>query len=99
MEKFGKFITIVLIMIISSIVNGFVILKLWTWFIVPIFEIQPLRLIEAIGLMFLVNYLMIKQYKKTEKEEFWEKFISNLVFLIFYSAFTLFAGWLVNLFM
>jgi hypothetical protein len=98
MENFGKFMTIVLAVVIAPIVSGFVILKLWAWFVVPIFETQPLRLVEAIGLMFLVNYLKAKRDKEANKEKFWEQFVTNLVFLILYASIALLAGWVVSLF-
>jgi hypothetical protein len=99
MENLGKFMIIVLAMIISPIVSGFVILKMWDWFVVPIFEANPLRLVEAIGLMFLVNYLKTKRDKEVDKEKIWEQFATDLVFFILYAGFSLLAGWVVSLFM
>lgn len=99
MENFGKFMTIILAMIISPIISGFVIMKLWLWFIVPIFEINPLRIVEAIGLMFFVNYLKIKRYEEEDRDRFWEKFKANVLYTILMAGFALFTGWLVNLFM
>ena len=99
MENFGKLMTIILGIIISPIISGFVILKLWAWFIVPTFKIEPLRLVEAIGLMIFVNFLIVKRDKKANKENFWEQFVNSLLFLIIYSGFALFAGWIVSLFM
>jgi len=66
MENFGKFMTIVLAMIISPIISGFVIVKLWAWFIVPTFEVNPLRIVEAIGIMLLINYLKAKRDKESD---------------------------------
>lgn len=99
MENFGKIMTVILAMIISPIVSGFVILKLWAWFIVPTFEAQPLRLVEAIGLMFLINYLKAKRDKEADKDKFWEQFARNFAFVIIYAGFVLLAGWVVSLFM
>ena len=99
MENFGKFMTVVLAMIISPIVSGFVVLKLWAWFIVPTFETQPLRLVESIGLMFLVNYLRAKRDKEADKDKFWEQFATNFAFVIIYAGFALLSGWVVSLFM
>jgi len=99
MENFGKFMTIVLAMIISPIISGFVILKLWGWFVVPIFETHPLRLAEAIGLMFLVNYLKLKRDKETDKDKFWKEFATNIFFLIIMAGFALLSGWVVTLFL
>ena len=99
MENFGKFMTVILAMVISPIINGFVVLKLWAWFIVPTFEAQPLRIVEAIGLMFIVNYLKTKTLKEADKDKFWELFAAKFVFIIIYSGFALLAGWVVSLFM
>lgn len=99
MENFGKFMTIVLAMIISPIVNGFVIMKLWTWFVVPTFEASPLRVVEAIGLMFLVNYLKAKRDKEADKDKFWEQFATNIIYLILMAGFALLSGWIVQMFM
>lgn len=99
MENFGKIMTFILAMIISPVVSGFVVLKLWAWFIVPTFEAQPLRLVEAIGLMFLINYLKAKRDKEADKDKFWEQFATNFAFGIIYAGFALLAGWVVSLFM
>ena len=99
MENFGKFMTVVLAMLISPIINGFVITKLWMWFIVPTFEANPLRVVEAIGLMFLINYVKAKRDKETDKDKFWEQFAKNMVYLILVAGFALLSGWVVQMFM
>ena len=86
-------------MIISPIVYGFVILKLWGWFVVPTFDLEPLRLVEAIGLMFLINYIRTKREKKVKKEKFWKELTISIGFIIGMSAIALLSGWLVSLFM
>lgn len=52
---------------ISTIIYGFILLKLWLWFIVPIFELEPLRIIEAIGISSIVNFLSYK-FNKDDAE-------------------------------
>lgn len=99
MENFGKFITVLLAMIISPIINGFVIMKLWAWFIVPTFDMNPLRVVEAIGLMFLVNYIRMKRDKEAEKDKFWEQLLANMGFLILMAGFALLSGWIVQMLM
>lgn len=99
MENFGKFMTIVLAMIISPIISGFVIVKLWAWFIVPTFEVNPLRIVEAIGIMFLINYLKAKRDKESDRDKFWEQFAANFIYLILMAGFTLLSGWIVQMFM
>ena len=99
MENFGKFMTVILAMVISPIINGFVVTKLWTWFIVPTFDANPLRIVEAIGLVFIVNYLRMKRDKNADEVDFWSDFASNILFIILYAGFALFSGWIVQKFM
>ena len=98
MENFGKFIVVVLGMIIIPIIKGFVLSKLWLWFIVPIFQIQPLRVIEAIGIIFLINFIRLKRDKPDDSEEFWVGFAYNIGFTIVMGCFALLFGWVVTLF-
>ena len=99
MENFGKFMTVVLTMIISPIIKGFVFSKLWFWFIVPTFQMQPLRIVEAIGIIFLIDFIRAKRDKEAAKDDFWETLANNMVFIVLVAAFALFSGWIVTLFL
>lgn len=99
MENFGKFMTVVLGLIISPIINGFVFSKLWFWFIVPTFQMQPLRVIEAIGIIFLINFTRAERNKEADKDKFWETFVSDMVFIVLMAGFVLLSGWVVTLFL
>ena len=99
METFGKLMTVVLAMIISPIINGFVFMKLWIWFIVPIFKAQPLRLIEAIGVLCLISFIGTKMDNEANKDEFWKDFTKKIVFVVLLAGFALLYGWIVSLFL
>lgn len=99
MENFGKFMTLVLILIINPIMYGFVVSKLWFWFIVPTFQMQPLRIVEAIGIIFLINFIRMKRDKEANSEKFWVELVTNIFFVVFMSSFTLLFGWIASLFM
>lgn len=99
MKNFGKFATVILAMVIAPIISGFVVMKLWGWFIVPTFEMNPLRIVEAIGIMFLLNFVRAKRDKEASGDDFWSEFGANLVFLIAYSVLALLSGWIVQAFM
>tara|TARA_R110000850_G_scaffold32558_1_gene89716 strand:- start:118 stop:417 length:300 start_codon:yes stop_codon:yes gene_type:complete len=99
MENFGKFMTIVIMMIISPIVNGYVFTKLWMWFIVPTFNIHPIRLIEAVGILLLVNFIKAKKDKAAKQESFWSDFIENVIFMFLMAGFVLLSGWVFKMFM
>ena len=97
MENFGKFMAIVMSMIFNPIIRGYVFLSLWAWFIVPTFSVNPLRLIEAIGLMFIVGYLSTK-FNLDEKEHeksFAERMITATLIQLFYSGIVLLFGWII----
>lgn len=96
MANFGKLIIVILIVIIEIIIKGFIIMKLWTWFIVPIFEINQLRIVEAIGIMLLVNYLNFKREKNNRDNDFSEELGTNIGFVIGTGIFILFSGWIIQ---
>jgi len=99
MKNFGKFIAGLIFMIVAPIIRGYVVIKLWAWFIVPTFEMNELRLVEAIGIMFLIGYLSANNNNNNNNKEFWERFAENIIFLLVLSGYVLFAGWIIQMFM
>jgi hypothetical protein len=99
MENFGKLVTIVLSMIFSVVITGFVFAKLWLWFIVPIFQFQPLRLVESIGIIVLISFVMVKQDNSVTNGNFWDKFVDSIMFTVVSSGLALLCGWIVTLFL
>ena len=101
MENFGKFVTLLLAIIITPIINGFVFSKLWLWFIVPTFQMQPLRVVEAIGIIFLINFIKTKITKEdyVDDDKFWENFVTKMFSIILIAASALFFGWITTLFL
>jgi hypothetical protein len=69
MENFGKFMLVLITMIVNPLIRGYVFLSLWSWFIVPTLNLNPLRLVEAIGLMFVFSYLTTPLKKQDPPEE------------------------------
>jgi hypothetical protein len=58
------------ILVVSSVVNGFVLTKLWAWFIVPMFHLPELGLPQAIALALVVGWLTYSpRTRKPEKDE------------------------------
>ena len=95
MENFGKFVTILLGMLLSTLMNGFVFMKLWNWFIVSIFEAKPLILIQSMAIMVLIAFIRIRKSKDGD-EDFWKVFIESMIFVILTSSFTLLIGFIVK---
>lgn len=42
---------------VSALMNGWVLTKLWSWFVVPIFHLPGLGLVQAIGIGVMVSFL------------------------------------------
>jgi hypothetical protein len=100
MKNFRKFMIALFVIIIASIARGFVITQLWLWFVVPIFEADPLRIIEAIGLVCLINYITAKKERKElDEDEYWAFFIAKIKHLISLSGLALLSGWILQMFM
>ena len=100
METIGKFFTTLIIGLISIITRGFVIMKLWTWFIVPMFSMQALTLVHAIGLSLVVGLLTSELKPEDDDGENWfTKIITRFIFLVIVYAAVLFEGWIISLFM
>ena len=97
MKKFGEFMAILLAAFIGTVINSFVLTKLWAWFIVPIFELNPLRLIEAMGILLIVTFITPKNTKKDG--ETWEKVLESFIFTITLALMTLGMGWIFSLIM
>jgi hypothetical protein len=98
METFGKFMLVILIMTVTLIINGFVFLKLWLWFIVPTFQMQPLRIIEAIGISLLISFIRTGKNKE-DKKNFWENILNQTIFNLGVFIYVLLTGWIITLFL
>ena len=99
MENFGKIMAVILVMVISPIISGFVFMKMWAWFVVPVFYQNPLRLVEAIGLMFLFNYVRMRRDKGGDDNGFVTKIVEASLYVIMASGFGLLFGWVIKSFM
>lgn len=67
--KFFGFLTILALIPIMYIINGFIIVDMWEWFVLPIFVTLPaLTTGQAIGLGVITGY-MCKYHKIWEPKE------------------------------
>ena len=83
--------------IVSSVLNGLVLVKLWSWFIVPTFALPVLSVPVAIGISILVKYLTLQKMPKDDNAGA-AKIGEAYGFAIAYPILTLFIGWLVHFF-
>lgn len=57
MYKFLSYLIATCLVMLIVALDGFVLTKLWQWFIVSTFGVNPLTLIQAIGISAVVKYL------------------------------------------
>ena len=87
----------VLGMIGGTILEGVVLVKLWEWFVIPIFDVRALYTAEAIGLS-LVTSLLTYQFipeNKNDGRNSLDKWTAALGVVFLKPVFYLLAGWLV----
>lgn len=99
MENFGKLCFTLIIMVITTLIGGFVFQTLWGWFIVTTFAIQPMTLIQAIGISFFISYLKMNLSKSNDDEFYIEFVLKALVTSVITALVVLGFGWVITLFM
>jgi len=102
MENLGKFVSIVVLLSLSTIITGFTLSVLWGWFITPTFNVMELTIIQAIGISFTKNYMFFKAFKKqkSDNEKFkFKEFTVGFVNTIGLAVISLGFGYIYHLFM
>lgn len=82
-----------------TIWQGFVLTKLWAWFIVPVFGLPALGLVPAIGLAAVITYLTTS-VPHDIKDKGYSDLVGHQVSVgLILPAFALLTGWFWHLFM
>ncbi len=85
--------------IVTTILQGFVLSKLWTWFIIPIFQTEPLKVVESVGILTFVSLFNMRYDRKAYKSEFWVAIVERTLFILIACVYILLFGWIVSLYM
>jgi hypothetical protein len=94
--------------IISGILlNGFVFVKLWEWFITPVFHVDGITIAQSVGIALIFNFLTYNYDKADndkENKNLENKKPSDLLLKFYGRIFgkalgALFFGWVITLFM
>lgn len=99
MEAFICILISLIISIPTSIWSGFVLTKLWLWFIVPVFALAPLAIVPAIGLAIVVSYLTLHVPYQKEQPSYGGLLGHQISSGIIHPLFALLVGWCVHQFM
>ncbi len=91
-----KLLALILFAPVSTVWRGYVLCKLWLWFIVTTFGANPLSLPQAIGLSSVVSFLTFQvNHDARQDKSDTEKTVEIIIFGALYPACALFAGWIV----
>lgn len=80
MKALGYFTATILAITYGAVLNGYVISKLWLWFIVSNFQLKPISMVNALGIALLVRYLTYDYTTKRDDEKTYaEKLVISFV--------------------
>jgi hypothetical protein len=85
--------------IVGIIIGGFVMMKIWQWFAVPVFGVQQIALVPAIGIGLLISFLTHQHIPQPEGREISKVIGESIGEAVLYPIIVLFFGWVVSLFM
>lgn len=87
--------------VISSAMGGWALSTLWDWFIVPVFGVPVLSVVQAIGISLVVNYFLsgLKREENGEDESPTTKMIVLSAKAVFFPVLYVAVGWIVLQFM
>lgn len=77
MKAIGIIVSTVAIVIYSTLLSGWAIVKLCAWFVVPALGVHPLTIPLAIGLALLAGF--IQHTPKTEKGKEWGEMLAEAI--------------------
>jgi hypothetical protein len=95
MESFGKFVLVVIGIVITTALRGWVLVQLWGWFVVPGLHAPPITIPMGLGLAVVVSLFAVRPSKEA-KERAWSE---TFGFSVVASLLCLGAGWVYTLFM
>ncbi len=75
-------VLVVAIVVPATIIGGFILQKLWEWWVADTFGIKELTLVEAMGLSTLRSYYTFKGETTKRKKVNWKKFFSNIISIL-----------------
>lgn len=103
MEVFGKLCLALIMIIVSTLISGFVLMKLYYWIVCPIYGLQPITQVQAIGLSFFTSFFLqpvILNMKSDQSEDKGLMFmiVSKFFTCLFVYGFMLLTGYIISLY-
>ena len=99
METLGRITIVLIVLFVNPVIRGYTFAKLWLWFIVPTFHMNPVRIAEAIGVLLVFGFIFAKKEEIVKRENLLEVVLESVVFTVFLSGFALVTGMIIKLFL
>ena len=90
-----ELLVLILLTPFTTVWNGLVLVRLWDWFAVPIFNLRHLRIPEAIGVSLVLHFMTSNPNDAKEHNSVGKAI--GLAFVV--PLFALFYGWIIHLFL
>ena len=98
MENLGKLFYGLIAIVIVSIVNAYVLSKLWAWILVPSFNLPEITMGVAFGLSVFIAFFRTKNSKTDEEDDVVEKLTKTIAWVLINGATYLLIGWIAGMF-
>jgi hypothetical protein len=99
MKIIGYITTTILLLVFVTVLRGFVLAKLWAWFICSTFGLHPLTLPQAVGICGIIGYFSTKVDGKKDERKWTEIMGQALGGSIGLACMCLLLGWITKLFL
>lgn len=97
MENFGKFCFTIFALVVSAMIGGYILMKLYTWYVVPVFQTPSMGLAQSIGVSFFISYLKWNK-KSTDKKQDWDEMMQDFFVSIFMALMYFGFAWIFTFF-
>lgn len=81
----------------GTLINGFIFMKFWGWFIVPPFGVIELSFIHSTGIIFAIKWITYRR-KKVKENERLKKTVKRFIYSLLLTAMIFGIGWIITLF-
>jgi len=93
METIGKFFAGLIMIILSVLVSAFIFMKVWGWFIAPVFDMLPiLTYFQSVG---IVTFLATMRKAESKKQKDFEDLIEEFIAALIYSGIVFVFAWVI----
>lgn len=100
MKALGLVTAFAVFIVISALLNGYVLSVFWGWFIVPVFDVPSITALQAYGLMLVVGLLKGHTPASDDSKKSTADKLGELITVsVFLPLFCLLFGYVVHLFM